>query len=337
MNPIIRMRFIVSMLLLSIGIPLSATTYAADPASAIMSTQRERITQPLGDVHASKLIGSEVRNAHGENLGEVKDLIVDINNERIHYAVLSFSGFLGLGDKLFAYPLRMFTQAEDGNKLVLNIDKDKLKAAPGFEGGNDRDWNDQRYMEDVDRYHGTTPQRVPDQVLRSARRIIGEEVDDRDGSDMGKIIDLVVNMSNGNVRYAVFEFDKLRDVNERTILVSLNSFVLSDSGNAVLNVDRSKLDNALEFEKKRWPNVHNPLFLVDVGGYLVLVDPQEYSAKGSAVAVFARLDTNLDNKLTPEEARHDSKVFGAWAQFDSKSTGVVTRDEFLANYKTLVR
>ena len=154
---------------------------------------------------------------------------------------------------------------------------------------------------------------------------------------MGKITDLIVNMGSGNVPYTVFGFDKSWDVNERTILISLHSFNFAGRGDAILNIDRSKLNNALDFEKQRWPNVNNPLFLVEVEGYLVLVDPQEYSTKGSAVAVFIRLDLNRDNKLTSEEARQDSKVFGVWTQFDSQGVGVVTRDEFLSKYKDLVK
>lgn len=336
MNLIFKMKFISSLLILSMGLPLSGLTNAADSGTLISGAEPQQDKQSFRDMRASKLIGSEVRNVHGESLGKIKDLIVDVNNERVYYAVLSFGGVLGLGNKLFAYPVRAFTQAAEGDKLVLNIDKDRLKAAPGFD--KDSDWNDRRYREEVDRYHGKTVsiQPIPNQKLRRASEIMGKDVNDNHGKDMGKITDLVVNMGNGSIRYAVFSFDKSWDVNNMAVLISLRSFKLADGGDAVLDIDKAKLDNALKFEKSRWPNVGNPLFLVDVGGYLVLVDPQEYSTKGSAVAVFARLDVDRDNKVTLEEARQDNKVFGAWTEFDSQGAGAVSRDEFLSKYKALV-
>jgi hypothetical protein len=154
---------------------------------------------------------------------------------------------------------------------------------------------------------------------------------------MGEIKDVVVNMRNGEIPYVLFAFNKLDEVNEQMVLVSLRSFALPANDEAVLNVDREKLDNALHFEKKRWPNVNNPLFLVDVEGYLVLVDPDEYAEVGTAVAVFRRLDLNQDDKLTPEEARRDSKVFGAWTQFDAQDAGMVTREEFFSKYKEIMQ
>jgi hypothetical protein len=56
------------------------------------------------------------------------------------YAVLSFGGFMGLGNKLFAIPWGAFEFARFENKLILNVDKEKLKAAPGFD--QDAKWPD---------------------------------------------------------------------------------------------------------------------------------------------------------------------------------------------------
>ncbi|MBA4143772.1 MAG: PRC-barrel domain-containing protein [Nitrosospira sp.] len=339
MNSSSKMNIVASVLVLSVGFALSGPTYAADPPEVIPDVEPQQAAQPRSQLRVSKLIGSEVRNVRGETLGEIDDLIVDMNNERVHYAVLSFGGFLGVGNKLLAYPVEAFRHSEDEDGLILNTSEEKLKGAPGFEQGRYPDWNDRTYREQVDRYHGATASRHPEsnQMLRPASELMGREINDRKGEDMGEITDLVVDMRDGKIPYAVFSFDKLWDVNERAILISPRSFNLPASGDGTLDVDRSKLDNALDFEKNRWPNVNNPLFLVDVEGYLVLVDPHEYSAEGSAVAVFARLDLNQDNRLTPEEARQDSKVFGAWTQFDARGAGTVTRREFLSRYKDIVK
>ena len=53
---------------------------------------------------SSTLTGDSVRNPEGEDLGDIKDLMIDTASGNVEYAVLSFGGFLGLGDKLFALP-----------------------------------------------------------------------------------------------------------------------------------------------------------------------------------------------------------------------------------------
>lgn len=54
---------------------------------------------------SSTLTGQDVHNMNNENIGEIKDLMIDPNNGEIVYAVLSFGGFMGIGNKLFAIPM----------------------------------------------------------------------------------------------------------------------------------------------------------------------------------------------------------------------------------------
>lgn len=81
---------------------------------------------------ASHLIGMEVRNAQHEDLGEIQDLVVDLQTGRITYAVLSVGGFLGIGEKYIAVPPSAFSYSPTDKKLILNADKPKLTAAAGF-------------------------------------------------------------------------------------------------------------------------------------------------------------------------------------------------------------
>ena len=81
---------------------------------------------------ASGLIGMEVRNSENQKLGEVKDLVMDMNSGRVSYAVLSVGGFLGIGEKLIALPPGALKATDAGDHLLLNADKAKIQAAPGF-------------------------------------------------------------------------------------------------------------------------------------------------------------------------------------------------------------
>ncbi|HEV8544481.1 MAG TPA: PRC-barrel domain-containing protein [Verrucomicrobiae bacterium] len=81
---------------------------------------------------ASGILGMEVRNRDNQKLGEIKDLVMDVNSGKVDYAVLSVGGFLGIGEKLIALPSGALHQAQDGEYLVLDADKSKIQAAPGF-------------------------------------------------------------------------------------------------------------------------------------------------------------------------------------------------------------
>ncbi|MDO1451503.1 PRC-barrel domain-containing protein [Rhodocytophaga aerolata] len=85
---------------------------------------------------ASSLKGTNIINNKGENLGELKDLMIDLLSGNIAYAVVSFGGFLGMGNKLFAMPWEAFVVDEMKEKLVANIDKEVLENAPGFDENN---------------------------------------------------------------------------------------------------------------------------------------------------------------------------------------------------------
>ncbi|HEX5808460.1 MAG TPA: PRC-barrel domain-containing protein [Anaerolineales bacterium] len=113
---------------------------------------------------AASIIGNKVVNTDGEQLGNIKDLVIDLDDAQIAYAVLSFGGFLGLGDKLFAIPLEALTFDTRANQVVLDVEKDVLKNAPGF----DKDkWPDTAQYEagwllDIYEYYGYSPYWIPD-------------------------------------------------------------------------------------------------------------------------------------------------------------------------------
>jgi sporulation protein YlmC with PRC-barrel domain len=106
---------------------------------------------------ASTLCGDSVKNRADENLGNIKELMIDIPSGRVAYAVLSFGGFLGLGDKLFAVPWDALTLDEDRKCLVLDADKAKLESAPGFNKDAWPDMTDTIWGERVHSFYGQSP------------------------------------------------------------------------------------------------------------------------------------------------------------------------------------
>ena len=88
---------------------------------------------PTKVMSAETMIGTAVQNAAGEDLGEIKDIMFDLRHGRIAYAVLSFGGFLGLGDKLFAIPWEAFSLSHQGDMFILRVPRERLEQAPGFD------------------------------------------------------------------------------------------------------------------------------------------------------------------------------------------------------------
>lgn len=82
---------------------------------------------------ADTLLGNDVYNRDGEDLGDIKEFMIDMRTGRVAYAVLSFGGVLGLGDKLFAVPWAALALDTVNKRFTLNVPKDTLKDAPGFD------------------------------------------------------------------------------------------------------------------------------------------------------------------------------------------------------------
>ncbi|MDX2199006.1 MAG: PRC-barrel domain-containing protein [Phycisphaerae bacterium] len=98
---------------------------------------------------AEKLIGKTVKNRAGKDIGTIKDLALDPQTGRVVYGVLSFGGFIGLGEKLFAIPWSAFEYDEDKTP-ILNVTKDQLEASRGFDADKwpnmaDGRWADETY------------------------------------------------------------------------------------------------------------------------------------------------------------------------------------------------
>lgn len=82
---------------------------------------------------AGTLADDRVRNSAGEDLGKIEEIMIDVPTGKVAYAVLSFGGFLGIGDKLFAIPWHALTLNEKDHEFILNVDRERLDKAPGFD------------------------------------------------------------------------------------------------------------------------------------------------------------------------------------------------------------
>jgi osmotically-inducible protein OsmY len=122
-------------------------------------------------LNASTVIGSNVKDASGKDVGKVEELMIDPGDGRVAFAVVSFGGFLGLGSKLFAVPWEALTVSRGQSALVLHVRQDMLGSAPSFERG--------RRPEASSRELGETARRFwADATITAAvkRRLAGEGI-----------------------------------------------------------------------------------------------------------------------------------------------------------------
>jgi sporulation protein YlmC with PRC-barrel domain len=108
-------------------------------------------------VKATSVIGTDVVNPKRQSLGEIKEVVIDPMTGRVAYAVISFGGFLSMGEKLFAVPFTSLKYNHDKNEYVLDITKERLENAPGFDPDHWPMLSDEKWNRDVYAYYEVPP------------------------------------------------------------------------------------------------------------------------------------------------------------------------------------
>jgi sporulation protein YlmC with PRC-barrel domain len=181
----------------------------ASSAGSASAGQSSPSSQQQGQMRTSELIGSTVRDSQGKEIGEIEDVVLDLQRSRVHAAVLSFGGIMGIGEKHFAFPVGQLKPGKGKNQFTMNIDKQKLETAQGFE---QRQWPamDDEYWGRVGGQASagaTKSQGKPKMALVRASELDGKSVKDKSGQDVGEIQDVVVDMKSGQLRNIVIDVD----------------------------------------------------------------------------------------------------------------------------------
>jgi len=119
-------------------------TWAAEPAVQVNINKPTSAAPMIHRVH--DITKMKVMNPQGQDLGKIEDLVVDVTSGKIRYAAMSFGGFLGIGDKLFAIPfsqLHMKQNTKDSTHFFeVNVTKEQLQNATGFDKDHWPDFGD---------------------------------------------------------------------------------------------------------------------------------------------------------------------------------------------------
>ena len=106
---------------------------------------------------ASSMIGTSVVSTSGDNLGDVKEVVIDPRSGKVAYAVISFGGFLGMGEKLFAVPFSALKYNAEKNEYALNVSKERLKTAPGFDPDHWPAMSDEKWNREIYKFYERSP------------------------------------------------------------------------------------------------------------------------------------------------------------------------------------
>jgi sporulation protein YlmC with PRC-barrel domain len=104
-------------------------------------------------IAASKVNGTNVYNRAGEKLGSVYDVMIDKRSGNAEYAIMSFGGFLGIGDSYHPLPWRSLTYDERQGGYVVDVDRSRLEGAPSYRSSDTGRWADPDYRRQVDDYY----------------------------------------------------------------------------------------------------------------------------------------------------------------------------------------
>ena len=106
---------------------------------------------------SSTISGDKVVNRNGDDLGDIKDLMIDVDNGRVAYAVLEFGGIFGLGSKLFAVPLSAMELDAENHRFIFDQSKEALENAPGFDKDHWPNFSDRAWRAAVHSHYGVRP------------------------------------------------------------------------------------------------------------------------------------------------------------------------------------
>jgi sporulation protein YlmC with PRC-barrel domain len=160
--------------------------------------------QQRNDISARRLMDAKVVDAQGNDIGDIGEVVIDLQKDRVHAVVLESGGFMGLGGKQFAFPMSELKSGKDQNQFVMNVDKQKLENADGFAKGKMPGMDDQYWTRiGGDQASAGAGQQGQKFNLVQASKMMGAEVQDKTGKQIGEIRDVIIGTNDGALKNLV--------------------------------------------------------------------------------------------------------------------------------------
>jgi sporulation protein YlmC with PRC-barrel domain len=271
--------------------PQGSGSTAAQPPQATQPSQAQ--AQNYRALRASQVVGMSVRNPQGQDIGKIADMIVDMRTGRARYAILTFDPGILQGERLFAVPTTDLRMAADREDIVYDMRREQLERAAVNPSDWDRTFRDPGYLAALDRTWNVS-ERSDRAYAQRVSDLLGKEVKDRQGQDIGELEELVVDMRNQQVHYAVVAFDPGWTTPERNYAFPLRSFSLGTGGDElVLDVNRAQVQGMPGFNEDRYANLNERSWVAQVDrGLRGARNADARPAADTAVVRRARADRN---------------------------------------------
>ena len=203
--------------------------------------------------------GSKVINVNGEHLGMLEEVMIDPEEGKIAYAVLSFGGLLGIGNKLFAIPCEVLESSR--GDYILRIDKSVLEKTEGFDK---EEWSlTHDELVKVYAYFGIQPywqtkmgivEKTQDMEIGDflpTTTIKGSKVVNVKEEHLGIIEELMIDAEKGKIAYAVLSFGGFFGIGNKLFAITWE-VLESNRYDYILKIDKSVLEKAEGFDKEEW-------------------------------------------------------------------------------------
>jgi len=137
----------------------TGSTHKEAAMAGYSSTRSDTVAQneTSGLIAASKVEGTDVYNRRGESLGSIYDVMIEKRSGKVAYAVMSFGGFLGMGERYHPLPWAVLDYDERQGGYVVELDKERLQKAPSYGVNETPDWSNRDYGRRIDEYYGVPP------------------------------------------------------------------------------------------------------------------------------------------------------------------------------------
>jgi sporulation protein YlmC with PRC-barrel domain/stress response protein YsnF len=206
--------------------------------------------QPPTVLPVGNLTGNDAVNIEGERLGTIASYAIDLEQGRIAYAILSFGGFLGFGDKWFAVPWDAMQFSPHDKKFILNVNKELLEQAPGFDKDNWPSPDDRQFALEVYKYYGRVPyweqgggSKMPHQWsnIQELSTMRGKPVYTSDGEKLGEFEEIYHDEATGEPEWIRVKSSGLGGIlGTKYFLVSLQGAEFQDDEYPAIRVPYSK-------------------------------------------------------------------------------------------------
>ena len=117
----------------------------------------EKLDETANVISASKVTGTSVYNTDGDLLGEINDVMLDKRFGKIAYAVMSFGGFLGIGERYHPLPWATLKYDTRQGGYVVGLTLEQLQGAPTFGADERPAWGDRAYETSIHEYYKAAP------------------------------------------------------------------------------------------------------------------------------------------------------------------------------------